>query len=123
MAHVLIVDDDPSVLRYAAMVLGLEGHRTTEAWSRAQALAALGSASFDCVLLDVRLGADDGPTVLAAARDAGLLGPTPVLMHSSDDPAEYWERARAAGAAGYLEKPVDPDALVAAVDHACHHAV
>jgi DNA-binding response OmpR family regulator len=60
MARVLIVDDDPSVLRYAAMVLTLEGHQPLEATNTAQALSMLASHVVDCVLLDVHLGRELG---------------------------------------------------------------
>jgi DNA-binding response OmpR family regulator len=122
MARVLIVDDDPSVLRYVAMVLSLEGHESLEATHSAQALSVLASEIVDCVLLDVRLGHEWGPDVLRQAQALDLLGATPVLMHSSEDRDAYWPEAAAAGAVGAILKPADPDVLLAAVLDACRQA-
>jgi CheY-like chemotaxis protein len=66
-----------------------------------------GAVRPDVVLLDLRLPRMDGHAVLAAMRaDAELRGVPVVVMSTSDDPADQ-SRAVAAGAVGYLVKPVD----------------
>ena len=72
MAQVLVIDDDPRVLRYAALLLRFEGHRVRTESTYADGLAAMAEAGVDVVVVDVRLGATSGLELLAAARRGGL---------------------------------------------------
>lgn len=66
-----------------------------------------GSTRPDVVLLDLRLPRMDGHQVLAAMRaDPALRSIPVVVMSTSDDPMDQ-AKAKAAGAVGYLVKPVD----------------
>ena len=70
MLRILVVDDEPTITRLVAMLLGPLGHAVTRASSAEEALVHLASESFDLVLSDLDLG--DGPNgwdLLDAVRE------------------------------------------------------
>lgn len=74
---------------------------------------AADAAGFDVVLLDIAMPGRDGLEVLQALRrDQPKL---PVLMLSTYPERQYAVRCIKLGAAGYLNKGADPDAMIAAV--------
>jgi two-component system response regulator FlrC len=109
--RVLVVDDEPSVRRFAARVLKEEGYHVHEAQDGAEALALLesGASLIDCVVSDVMMPRLNGVELLQALslRHPGL----PVLLMSAYGTAELVERGIAAPC-GILAKPFDPDTLV-----------
>jgi DNA-binding NarL/FixJ family response regulator len=112
---VLIVDDHP-VVRQGLRVL-LEVHDGLEVAGEAadgeQALALAAALTPDVILLDLKLPGLDGIAVLTELRARGISSRVLVLT-SGNDPAQV-SRAVRAGAAGFLYKDVDPDALIRAI--------
>ena len=115
MAQVLVIDDDPRVLRYAALLLQFEGHRVRTESTYADGLAAMAEAGVDVVVVDVRLGATSGLELLAAARRAGLLRGVRVVLHTSEPWDEICADADRLGLAAFVPKPAEPRSLVRAV--------
>jgi DNA-binding NarL/FixJ family response regulator len=112
---VLIADDHPVVRQGLRVLLSLSSDIEVvgEASDGAEAVELTAAVAPDVVLLDLKLPGLDGLGVLAELRDAGL--PARVLVLTSvGDPASVTVAMRA-GAAGFLYKDVDPDALVRAV--------
>jgi diguanylate cyclase (GGDEF)-like protein len=70
------------------------------------------------ILLDLNMPALNGMELLSVLERDGVLRSTNVIMVTASDDADARERTRALGAVDYLLKPVDPDALAAAVDRA-----
>lgn len=66
--HVLIVDDEPDVLEALSDILILQGHSVVAAGSGAEALQAMASDTFDCVLSDLRMPEMDGPQLYATIQ-------------------------------------------------------
>jgi len=108
----LVVDDNASARRIVREALVPLGAEVVEADGTAAGLAALraGGASgegFDAVILDHMMPEQDGFAFARRVRDdARGASPPPVLMVTSAVPSRGAERARAAGLAGYLAKPV-----------------
>lgn len=67
---VLVVDDDPSLRLLCRVNLELDGHRVLEAASLDGARAQLGDAAVDVILLDMRLGNEQGVELLDDLPDA-----------------------------------------------------
>lgn len=107
--RILLVDDEPAILRTFRYCLEDEGYSIATASSGDQAQALVQGQVFDLCFLDLRLGADDGLEVLARLR---VLAPwmrvVIVTAHSAIDTAV---NAMQAGAADYLVKPCSPDQL------------
>jgi PAS domain S-box-containing protein len=81
-----------------------------------EALARLRDDPPDLILLDMHLPDIDGLELLRRLKDDDRTAGVPVLVLSADATRERVERAIAEGAAGYLPKPLDLAALLAAVD-------
>ncbi len=112
---VLIADDHPVVRQGLRVLLSLHADIDVvgEAGDGAEAVELTAAVAPDVVLLDLKLPGLDGLAVLAELRDRNL--PARVLVLTSvADPASVTVAMRA-GAAGFLYKDVDPDALVRAV--------
>jgi NtrC-family two-component system response regulator AlgB len=107
--RILLVDDEPAILRTFRYCLEDEGYHVATANTSAQAEALLMRQVFDLCFLDLRLGDDNGLEVLAQMR---VLAPwmrvVIVTAHSAVDTAVD---AIQAGAADYLVKPCSPDQL------------
>ena len=104
---VLIVDDDERNLRLAGDLLRAAGFRTVEAGSGADGIAIAGELLPEVILLDLRLPDLDGTDVARELSEGPLTAGIPVVALSALrlDADEDW--LRAAGFAGYLEKPID----------------
>ena len=110
-SRILVVDDDARVAKTLVDVLSHHGHDLARAESGEQALEQLASASFDLVLLDVRLPGISGFETCARIRE--LYGPAlPVLMLTGDPDQELVRDGYEAGADDFLLKPVDISHLV-----------
>lgn len=111
----IMLADDHAILR-AGLRLLLENQPNFtvvgEAENGVEALALVGSAQPDVLLLDLNMPEADGISVLAKIRQTAPK--TKVLVLTMHDDARYLKEALAAGAAGYvLKKAVDTELLIA----------
>ena len=108
-----IVDDDPAVLHSTAVLFGSLGFQT-ERYSHASALLdEVGNLAPGCVVMDVRMPGIDG--VEGQRRLAGARSDLPVILITGDGDIRLAVRCLQAGAADFLEKPFEPEELVASV--------
>ena len=112
---VLIADDHPVVRQGLQVLLSVQDDIDVvgEAADGEQAVAMAGRLKPDVILLDLKLPGMDGIEVLRELRDGGLATRALVLTSASDQ--ALVTLAVQAGAAGFLYKDVDPDALVRAL--------
>lgn len=103
---VLIADDNEKNLKLARDVLRAAGFRTLEAASGAEAITLAVEHVPDLVLLDLRLGDRDGVDVARDLREGTRTKAVPIVALSALRPPGDAEELRAAGFAGYLEKPI-----------------
>ena len=118
--HVLVAEDDPSLRRLIATVLGEAGYEVIEAQDGNQLLAQierlLAARRTFVIVSDVNMPGLTGLDVLAILRCA--LAHTPVVLITAFGDAETHSEARELGAVTVLDKPFDVDALRAAVERA-----
>ena len=112
---VLIIDDDPAVVRFLAAALRLGGYLTVTAHTGTDGLAAAIAAPPDAVLLDVSMPGMDGLEVLARLKAGPGTAGIPVLMLTASFDPNCEPAALARGAARFLSKPISTAALLAAV--------
>ena len=112
MAHVLLVDDDPILLRVLQFWLTEASYTVTTHSTGEEALTTLTHAAYDLIILDRMLPDLDG---LELCRQIRQTSATPILLLSAVAGATHQAVARAAGAAACLGKPVNPDTLLAQV--------
>ncbi len=112
---VLIADDHPVVRQGLRVLLSVQDDIDVvgEAADGAEVAGLAATLAPDVILLDLKLPGLDGFGVLAELADRGITARALVLT-SVTDPASVTLAVRA-GAAGFLYKDVDPDALVRAV--------
>jgi two-component system cell cycle response regulator DivK len=115
---VLLVEDDPHNRVIAATVLRASGYEVVLARDGEEALSFARSRPPDLVLLDLSLPKVDGYEVARRLRADPATRAVPILALTAHALKGDEAKARAAGCDGYLAKPVDPDAIVAAVDSA-----
>ncbi len=112
---VLIADDHPVVRQGLQVLLSVTGDIEVagEAADGGQAVAMAAELNPDVILLDLKLPVMDGIAVLRELRDSGCSARALVLTSAPD--RSLVSLAVQAGAAGFLYKDVDPDALVRAI--------
>ncbi|MDA1360451.1 response regulator transcription factor [Glycomyces luteolus] len=113
--RLLLVDDHPVVRRGLRGYLELEPDFTVvgEAGDGEEALRAIEEHHPDVVLLDLKMPGLDGQGVLERLGATG--GAPRVLVLTSATDAERVPNAITAGAAGFVYKDIDPDALASAI--------
>ena len=118
MAITVLVADDHEVIRRGVEVLLESSHFrvVASAATVAQLVRLARKHQPDVVLLDVRLGDEDGLDAIRRVRSAAPK--TRSIVFSAFDNPTYVARAVAAGASDYLLKTADRDTLLAALDNA-----
>jgi two-component system, OmpR family, KDP operon response regulator KdpE len=117
--QVLIVDDEPAILRFLRTSLSAQGYQTIEAETGAQALTMLARNRVDVVVLDLGLPDLDGLEVLKRLRESGSSVPVVVLSSRADEPGKV--KALDLGADDYVTKPFGMDELLARLRAALRH--
>jgi DNA-binding response OmpR family regulator len=112
-SKILLVDDEPVILEHLAAFLSRSGFITSLAADGETALKQVASITPDLIVLDVLMPKLDGREVLRTLRGSGNW--TPVILLTQV--GESYERAMALeeGADDYLNKPFDPQELVARI--------
>jgi len=111
---ILVVDDDPDALEYLETILSSSGHHVATAGSGAGALEILERSPVDMVITDLQMPKMDGRALLSAIKHTSA--DCPVLLVSASGSIPIALELVKAGAEGFLEKPVKPDALISEVD-------
>ncbi len=109
-SHILVVDDEPSLVDAVATALRYEGFQVTEARTGRQGLLAAQNEAPDLIILDVMLPDLDGFSVSSRLRNEGI--GTPVLFLTARDSLDDKAAGFAAGADDYLTKPFSLAELV-----------
>ncbi|MRH90993.1 response regulator [Nocardia sp. SYP-A9097] len=107
---VLVVDDEPQILRALRINLSVRGYEVTTASTGAAALRAAAEKHPDVVVLDLGLPDMDGIEVLAGLRGWST---TPVIVLSARTDSSDKVEALDAGADDYVTKPFGMDELLA----------
>ncbi|MFF5205295.1 response regulator transcription factor [Streptosporangium sp. NPDC000396] len=108
--RILVVDDDPAILRSLRRGLRLEGFGVETADSGRQALALADGSPPDAIVLDVSMPGLSGIEVCSRLRGQG--SEVPVLMLSAMDEVADRVAGLAAGADDYVVKPFELEELV-----------
>ena len=108
-APILVVDDDPKIVRLVRTYLEREGFRVVEAADGRSALAAVALEAPALVVLDLMLPEVDGLAVIRAVRRTA---PTPIIVLSARGATADRIAGLAEGADDYLPKPFSPAELV-----------
>jgi len=114
--RLLLVDDEPRLLRSLHELLDHRGYELTTAATGEEAIAHLASQSFDLLLLDLRLPGLGGHAVMDYILAEGI--DSQVIVLSGDVEIEAAIGALKRGAYDFLRKPYPPEELLNAIRHA-----
>jgi two-component system, LuxR family, response regulator FixJ len=116
-----LIDDDEAVRASLALLIGSIGLRV-QTWADPQTfLAEFNREEIGAIVLDVRMPGISGLTVLDSLVAQGV--DQPVIMLTGHGTVEMCRRAFRSGAAEFLEKPVDDEALLEALQMAVRQHV
>ena len=112
---VLTVDDSRTMRDMLMLALKDAGYRVVQAEDGVHGLEVLQAESPDIVITDINMPRIDGFGFIEGMRADPNHKATPVLVLTTESDAAKKQRAREAGATGWIVKPFDPAKLVDAV--------
>jgi len=112
-----IIDDEDLVRNSLATVLRVADYQVETFSSGFEYIKALPGLNPDCVIIDVRMPQMNGLDVLDIVKQHKQN--TPVIMISGYGDIAMAVKAIQTGAADFIEKPVDPEAVLKVVERAC----
>ncbi len=118
MKRILLVDDEPVILKLAATRLRSHGYEVLTATSGPECLELLNQTTPDVILLDVMMADMDGYETLKKIRERKDARPVPVIMFSARAMEVEKNTAIKQGAVDYVVKPFKAEELFAAVERA-----
>ncbi len=115
-AKVLVVDDEPNVLRSLAQYLTIEDFTVETASNGLEALEKVESFLPELILLDVMMPGMDGFEVLDKLKANPAHAETPIIMLTAKDQSADVLKGYQSGATSYLVKPFNLDELVETIN-------
>jgi two-component system, chemotaxis family, chemotaxis protein CheY len=113
---IMIVDDSPTMLMSIEAILASAGHQVLKHPNAEAALAALkGGAKPNMIITDLHMGAMNGIELIRNVRKLGGLQFVPIVLLTTEVQQDKRTEAKAAGATGWISKPVEPAALLQVV--------
>ncbi|HEX8446966.1 MAG TPA: response regulator [Sphingomonas sp.] len=112
---IMTVDDSPSMRALLRNALSAQGYTVAEAEDGIDALERIGDAAPDLVITDINMPRMDGFGLIEAMRAKAEYARMPILVLSTEFSDEKKQRARSAGATGWIVKPFHPDKLATAI--------
>jgi EAL domain-containing protein (putative c-di-GMP-specific phosphodiesterase class I) len=115
-ASILLVDDDPAVLRAVGRSLRSRGYAVVTAQNGEEATRQIGENTFDVILSDIGMPGINGIQLLRQVREHDLN--VPIILITGEPAVETAVQALEYGAFHYLTKPIGNDALEAVLEKA-----
>jgi len=115
-ARILLIEDNPQNRYLTTFLLEQRGHEVLQAETGPQGLEMAAQIRPDLILLDIQLPGMDGHAVARALKSEPNLQTIPIVAVTSYAMAGDREKCLAAGAEGYIEKPINPESFVAEVE-------
>jgi CheY-like chemotaxis protein len=109
---VLVIEDNEQNLYLMRFLLEKNGFTVLEAMDGVKGVETAKETKPDLILLDIQLPRMDGYTVARELRKNSNLSGVPIIAVTSYAMVGDRERILAAGADGYIEKPIDPERFV-----------
>jgi DNA-binding NarL/FixJ family response regulator len=113
--RLLVVDDEPNLLRAVAATLRAEGYEVTTARSARDALMHVAMFVPDLVVSDIRMPGMDGYVLVRNLRSAPRTRLVPIVFLTAKDETADRIAGFRTGVDAYLTKPFEPEELVAVV--------
>jgi len=112
---ILTVDDSRTIRDMLRMALTDAGYRVVQAADGAEGLETLEAERPDAIITDINMPTLDGFGFIEQVRRDDRFRATPILVLTTESDPEMKDRARAAGATGWIVKPFNPEKLTASL--------
>ncbi len=112
---VLTVDDSRTMRDMLHLALSQAGYRVLQAVDGVDGLQMLDGEPPDIIVTDINMPRLDGFGFIEGVRRDSRYRATPILVLTTESDTEKKQRARQAGATGWIVKPFDPNKLVDAL--------
>jgi len=121
--RILVVDDNPVILKALSMALTNRGYWVFTAIDSGEAFNIARRERIDLILLDIFFPPDaaqtgnswDGFLIMQWFQRIGVVEGVPIIIISGADPKKYKDRCLQAGAVAFFPKPIDVPQLLAAI--------
>lgn len=110
-ANILYVEDNPENRILIYRVLRVEGYNVLFAENAEQAIQTAKEEMIDLVLMDINLPDIDGYTLTSSMRQIPNIAGKPIIALTANVMKGDKEKSLRAGCDGYIQKPIDIDAL------------
>jgi len=127
---ILIADDSVVVLKALAIILKSAGYEIRTAMDGSTAISCVRRDKPDLIILDINFSPDvgrggsggggiawDGFLILDWLRRIDEVRDTPIIFITSGEPSKFRERALAAGAVAFFQKPIDQHEMLSVIRH------
>jgi CheY-like chemotaxis protein len=123
---ILIADDSVIVLKALSIKLKSAGYEVRTAMDGSTAISCVRRDKPDLIILDINFPPDgsrgggiawDGFMILEWLRRIDEVRDTPIIFITSGEPAKFREKALAAGAVAFFQKPVDQEEMLSVIRH------
>lgn len=115
MKRVLVVEDNENNMKLITFILEKAGYRTIKAENGQRGIELALKERPDFILLDIQLPDMDGVEVLKEIRKSEINGEIPIIAVTSYAMSGDRDRLLQAGCTGYIEKPIDPETIIAQI--------
>ena len=107
MKTILIVDDSKTIRRLLRKALRNEPYWIAEASNGREALTIIQTTIPDAIVSDIHMPDVDGISFISSVRSDSRFKALPILVLTTEHDSVFKERARAAGATAWLQKPFE----------------
>jgi two-component system, chemotaxis family, chemotaxis protein CheY len=114
-ATILVCDDSATVRQQVGSALKLAGYKVVEACDGNDGKNKIKAGGIDCVISDVNMPNKTGIEMIEEVKSEAAYKKLPIIMLTTEGAPQLVQRAKAAGATGWIVKPFKADLLVAAV--------
>ncbi len=119
---ILVVDDEPDIVRSLSIRLGSAGYEVSTAGDGLNATRKAIDEQPDLILLDIGMPAGNGHEVVERLSNIGETSHIPVIFLTACTSAEDYRKAREGGVCKFITKPFDSEILLTAVEDQISHS-
>jgi len=112
---VLTVDDSRTMRDMLRLALTAAGMNVVQAEDGVHGVEVLATCAPDCIITDINMPRMDGFGFIEAVRADAAKQTIPILVLTTESDADKKQKARSAGATGWITKPFEPEKLISVV--------
>jgi len=116
MKRILVVEDNEKNMYLIGFILRNSGYEVIEARTGEEGLELAIKEKPDLILMDFQLPGMDGMETTQKIRESETAGRIPIVALTSYAMTGDKEKALNAGCTGYLEKPINPETIIASLE-------